>query len=761
MHRKESLFFLIILVFHSMLFCWGGETHTKLAEACLAASDLAKSGIYFRLNLYAGSNTPLTNDERTKTALNWLQYGLKYEDDETSTTRSKNHFHNPLKPFVSAGLNDFGVHGDSLIYWSQSINDKQSDHPFGDSVLMGGGDQSWNKLNEYYYYALTAVTPESLSQNLAKMFIALGSQIHLIQDCAVPDHVRNDAHLLNANPFVIETNKYFGYFRCIEGWANENLNTVISFAQLPLIPNLDLSKNSAEEPTIISPKSLLIDANKYNGSPGEPSEGMEQGLAEFTNANFFSEDTMFADGFPKDDKHYFPYPAQSELIHDNSEMLKNGHWGYYYKKVKSGAKVNHLCRRGYAELKLDPLGLFKKKVYANFFDNECHMDYASMLIPRAVGYSAALINYLFRGSIEISLPTCAAGTQPPQNEGIYAFCANGENGFDRISLMAKNITPNEDMTSGYVKLVIRYRLCHGDPFQPGFTIDPKQYFIVVDYENEAGAVEKVSIPSDNPRRFEFNLSDTPLPVSAVDVSFSLVYRGSLGWEKENGVACGYKDVSEPTPIDFFNNTDRVCFNGHYAKWDDTALWDTVDINPLNGRIDCTNGAEVNITRSKVKPIVISFNGKAASDNNDNYFYDFKDTIEILPGKSFRIYIIANEYPDQLKYSLLVHAQSEDDPIHCHMVYFNDVITTGAITRKLLWNQNIGDYESLCSPLGAFRGISFFNLEYFDNNSVPEDSKCSILELSNNLMNLANDKNDGVGNPSVFSANYSSIIHSNQ
>ena len=55
----------------------------------------------------------------------------------------------------------------------------------------------------------------------------------------------------------------------------------------------------------------------------------------------------------------------------------------------------------------------------------------------------------------------------------------------------------------------------------------------------------------------------PLPLNAVDVSFSLIYKGNLGFER-NSVAFGYKKISEPTPVSIFNNTDLICYNGAYS-----------------------------------------------------------------------------------------------------------------------------------------------------------------------------------------------------
>jgi hypothetical protein len=44
-------------------------------------------------------------------------------------------------------------------------------------------------------------------------------------------------------------------------------------------------------------------------------------------------------------------------------------------------------------------------LYRTFFlDELCHQDYAEKIVPRAVGYSAALLDYFFRGTLSIRHP---------------------------------------------------------------------------------------------------------------------------------------------------------------------------------------------------------------------------------------------------------------------------------------------------------------------------------------------------------------------
>ena len=79
-----------------------------------------------------------------------------------------------------------------------------------------------------------------------------------------------------------------------------------------------------------------------------------------------------------------------------------------------------------------------------------------LLIPRAVGYSAGLIDYFFRGTMEIM----------PPDEKVYGIVDHstihqtdplvGYVGFDTIKLKLRNTTPNEDMIGGTLVAVAKF-----------------------------------------------------------------------------------------------------------------------------------------------------------------------------------------------------------------------------------------------------------------------------------------------------------------
>lgn len=92
------------------------------------------------------------------------------------------------------------------------------------------------KTRENYYVALTgkdftgaqiAMTKETRDEYFAMTFRGLGHQMHLVQDAAVPEHTRNNAH-----PF--KRNQFGGW--SFETRAAKNPTTINTFAANPLFP---------------------------------------------------------------------------------------------------------------------------------------------------------------------------------------------------------------------------------------------------------------------------------------------------------------------------------------------------------------------------------------------------------------------------------------------------------------------------------------------------------------------------------------------
>jgi hypothetical protein len=730
---------LIILVFNGDALSWdNGVTHRDISQYAAGNSVLSPTkGDYLKnLGLNAGLDEKL-KWYKEQTVKEWIQDGAEFEDAGnlwqlvTSQSRSFNHFHNPLKqyPWTDAGLDDwialppFHTTGESSLLWAQDSFSQQS---------APKGDWSWQTVRSYYYFALTSSADSARQENFAKTFEGLGHQMHLIQDAGQPDHVRNNAHVLDGGGIVVG----------LETWAKKKRSTINSFAANPIYPNV---------PFIIPyndrvPITQLIDTDQYDGL--NASASINQGLAEYTNANFFSDDTIFAaERYSTDDRHYFPFPRETstdladflsgtkpaETFVDRDGNTRTGTW---ISKVRDGEYVQHFLKTNYLTRTLYHVtgesGLF----YATLFrDEACHNDYAALLIPRAVGYSAGLLNYFFRGNIDITVPTNGLystidATQPGFNPASAVFT--------NIKLFARNTTSTgEEMTDGSIQLVVKYKVAQTDPFQPGpiQTSADFTYFVVPE-QNNIRALSRTSYTELN-----FDLGENGIPLRATDVYLQVVYHGILGGE-DGAVAVGFKDISEPTPMDFFSNTDMICINGSWYVAGSPEAIAQVDANH-NGIADYPNEGDVYGHDPKDIYVLFSPYSETIHRIASPTFYDFKVS-DIAAGTHMRpLYVLSDYQFDNATYVHWVKRDSADpwtdrDVIYGHLCY--------GIKRQVDFVEDSGlcGGEPSCDipyyPVEAssfpyyetqvfytFRGARMWwgSPQIFTNGSYPSDSQCSF------------------------------------
>ena len=82
--------------------------------------------------------------------------------------------------------------------------------------------------------------------------------MHLLQDTAVPDHVRNDAHPEDAILGKLNMNKYF------ESWAKSEQQRIIDLAAQILFISPTVSFNVSYNG--LAPITQLYDTDEYNGT---------------------------------------------------------------------------------------------------------------------------------------------------------------------------------------------------------------------------------------------------------------------------------------------------------------------------------------------------------------------------------------------------------------------------------------------------------------------------------------------------------------
>jgi hypothetical protein len=430
----------------------------------------------------------------------WYDYFLN------RLTRSVNHFHNPLKDWSEAGLNDiFGLYsGQSSVLWSQNPNQQI------------GGRWAWPNAREFFYTALTIENKSQRDENFARTFRAVGQLMHLVHDASVPEHTRNDAHVLPAYEAFVEKIRT----------NNQNKHMWDVWISKPITFDKSILQIASTHALAPVPISRIIDSDKYDGSNPGITVSNAIGLAEYTNANFLSWDTMLTDDYSKDHRHYFPHPnaekASLWVDHNNNRA--------YYKKNGDGVAVDHLAVKSL-------LHNYRVKYFPQ--ENRSiitgYEEYASHLIPRAVGYSAGLLNYFFRGTIEIT----------PPEQYVYSIIDGGiePQQFTKIKAKLKNTTEDEALLNGSLVAVAKY--IKRTDYQPDLSADPPDVNSLPAEFSYSVSAMKLLLPEElasmnaHPTEFIFDFSDDPIPAGITDLSLQVVFKGTLGNEKDNAIAVGY------------------------------------------------------------------------------------------------------------------------------------------------------------------------------------------------------------------------------
>jgi len=343
------------------------EAITRTAGGRSAADQVLRSG----LGLAEGLETTI----RGQRLLDWLAQGARREDD---FPRFLNHFHNPLAPeWSQAGLG--GSVGQSSVLWGQN-------------TAQSGPSWSWQDARRYYFDAITMATKATRDAALGRAFEGLGRQVHLVQDAASPGHTRNDPHILyNYETLVDDVRRREG--AAFSGWATGSPDTL----GVPEIGWRQLDANPLAPVAV----ARLIDADRYQGGNPVVTLAALIGLAEYTNANFFSEDRIFTENDANLQKR-FPYPNRGSATEQDFDVqignatvkrryfVKSGDGATGYRLATVG-----LLRDYHQRFNLD----WTRFRESPALDEGVYRDYAARLVPRAVAYSTALLDYFFRGQV--------------------------------------------------------------------------------------------------------------------------------------------------------------------------------------------------------------------------------------------------------------------------------------------------------------------------------------------------------------------------
>jgi hypothetical protein len=125
----------------------------------------------------------------------WVRAGARDEDDTFSESfaRYRNHFFDPTPGAPNAG----GFTG--LLPPLGTASGRPGPDWSLEPSEIPGQNYSYRDAREYLLKGLTEPGKTDREKNLAKAFYALGHVLHVLQDLAVPQHTRNDAHPLGSH----------------------------------------------------------------------------------------------------------------------------------------------------------------------------------------------------------------------------------------------------------------------------------------------------------------------------------------------------------------------------------------------------------------------------------------------------------------------------------------------------------------------------------------------------------------------------------
>jgi len=391
--KRALLAAVLILAPPASLHAYDVPTHRELGQRAADAAPMLHDVLIRELALPDGRRSLLRAGGAELSVAGWIREGAGEED--RPFWRVRHHFHNPLVSWDVAGLtidttNPSVQLGMSSILWSQLVFQEGP---------KGGGTWSWPFARQRFHAALTARTPAEREGALADTFRALGHVTHFIQDATVPAHARNDMHLwvpLGNNRFYPLNSDWY------EDWIQDAFdNRRSQFDQLLALPpkrpvRLVLHSENPEAPI---PIAGLIDTEQFSVDGRVPSllGPHEFGIAELTHPNFVSRDTIFM---------FHVRPTLLDLGDPFVEARTGGTFRRYAPKVVRGTstvEVIHFVAEAALAHSLGAVQDVAPPSVLWTLDERVHEDYARQLIPRAVGYSAELLDYFFRGRLAVDL----------------------------------------------------------------------------------------------------------------------------------------------------------------------------------------------------------------------------------------------------------------------------------------------------------------------------------------------------------------------
>jgi len=690
-------------------YAYEANTHRDLSAAAADGSILNDPNVVARLGLRfpIGSDRQKFPNSRGDFASvrSLIIDGAEFED--LPAIRALNHFYDPTT--------DSGLLLTSP-YWA--IDDGLIPAPFQSYSLR--------RAHGYQFQSLTNPSASERSRNSGLLYETVGHVIHHVQDMAQPQHVRMDAHLTIADTLqqwgLPDGELFFEHHSRYEIYTEGNRKSLSGLMTATSSPPLfskgrDYWKNDAKT-----------------------------GIAEYTNRNFVSSGTNFlleGGQVSANDRYPDPKPSATPTEIQPIAALFAAKGQPVPAQVAAtcpgATDCNVLFFGSPVSTRASSLSIFdedltvssRQVTYVNpdtgtayqvdrlFALNDFNFDAAHhLLIPKATDYSAGLINFIFRGQMEITPPdenvySVVDHSTIHQTDALHGFV-----GFDTVKLKLRNATPNgEAMSGGTLVAVAKFHRngCYKDDLSGewtesgGLLIPPCGLFRTEDEEivvstsvqDAAGNVlQTVSLDPTAPQQYKFTFG-TPIPINATDLFLQVVYRGALGSESD-AVVVATKDIFEPTYMSIFNSTDEILFFGTFFPTTSPALLPTLDPNhtgTIASSYDKTDLA-----------ILFNFNSSFTGS-------PLGSVAALPPGRFSRVALLTDRSP----FSMPIEADEKG------FFFASSLVSEPAETDQLNFDPTIDDFVQSVSVFSALRGINNWgSLTFYRSFPAPTAADLSTL-----------------------------------
>jgi hypothetical protein len=364
-----------------------------LAGLFLHPSDAAAFGRKVHARITGLAFDRLTVDFRarlgtvdTAQAKQWMSDGTENEDD---FPRPISHFFDPVhQAKLTIGYYPvcFGIPGTTRADWWALEPTLQG--------ISNGSDIV--DAREHYKSAVLGPNPGTRNSAQKMLFGTLGHVIHLIQDMAQPEHTRNDQHLTFSNRFLRN-----GYQPSIwETWSDANLASAppSQFSGYP------------------TPSFATFGAYFTTNQRTADDRSVGRGLADFSNRSFVTQDTNYGDYSPRTACEIFPEPRITDaipwattgtyqvILSDGSRVNKTVTEDVYSLQLLDSNVSVSLVDRFHTHVSSIDIETRRYVAGARFYSlsDKSYQSRADFLMPRAVGYSAGIIQRFFSGKLDAS-----------------------------------------------------------------------------------------------------------------------------------------------------------------------------------------------------------------------------------------------------------------------------------------------------------------------------------------------------------------------